>query len=127
MNDQLPRDVRDFIREHVHSVGELDLLMLLYRARDRLWHIDEICEALAAPPKWATIQLHAMAAARLAEHDANRWRFRAASDDLMTATEALGHMYQTRRADLAGHIFATPSHDDEAFADASRLRNDDER
>jgi len=111
MNDQLPREVRDVLHDHVHSVGELDLLMLLYTERDRLWDIDKICDALGSPPSSATIQLQAMAAAGLAEHDANRWRFRAANDDSMTATEALSHAYHALRGDLAGHTFALPSQD----------------
>jgi hypothetical protein len=121
----LPRVVRRFLRDHVHSVGELDLLMLLFADRHRFWDIDEICRVVGSPPNWAAIRLQAMAVAGLAEQDANRWRFRAANEDLMTATEALSGAYRTRRRELAGHIFAMPRQDVEALADASRLRDDD--
>ena len=53
------------IQKHVHSVGVLELLMLLHAGRDRSWSVAEICAALGCPQAWASAELHAMERAGL--------------------------------------------------------------
>jgi hypothetical protein len=50
---ELPRGPRLLLSEHVHSAGELDLLLLLHEDRVRSWRVEEICEVLRCPSGWA--------------------------------------------------------------------------
>ena len=53
----LPREVLRLLAEHVHSIGELDLLMLLEDDRMRSWDVDEICDRLRCPRSWVEPRL----------------------------------------------------------------------
>lgn len=117
--------VRTLIRRHVHSVGELELLMLLHAERDRPWSVDEICEALACPRSWAVAQLEAMAGAGLLASTDGRWRFAPATTELEDATAALEEAYRLQSREVVRFVFATPGRDLKEFSDAFRLRRED--
>lgn len=113
------------MRRHLHSVGELDLLMLLRSDRERGWAPDDVCETLRCPPSWASMQLEALRGAGLVDEVGGRWRFAPADAELEQATDALAEAYATRKADVVRLVFAAPNRDLEEFADAFRLRRDD--
>jgi len=122
----LPRDVRRFLADHVRSVGDLELLMLLHGDPERTWSPEVLCEALRCPPSWPTARLEAMAAAGLVARDGTGWRFQPADDDLQRAADALAHEYRLRTREVVRFIFSAPGGGVTAFADAFRLRRDDE-
>jgi DNA-binding IclR family transcriptional regulator len=101
----VPANARTLIRAHVHSVGALELLLMLHAGRDRLWSAEEICRELRCPPGWPPAELAAMAAAGLVEADGDRWRFRPASEELERATDALAAAYRTRARDDVRLVF----------------------
>lgn len=109
MGSRLSPAARSLIRRHVHSVGELDLLVLLHAERDRTWSEEEICVALGCPPSWAAAQLKRMERAGFVRHDGDRWRFAAATPELEKATEEVGDAYRRHRRDVVRFVFATPS------------------
>jgi DNA-binding IclR family transcriptional regulator len=102
-----------FIRRHVRSVGELELLMLLRAERDRSWRVDEICEGLDCPRSWAVAQLGAMTSAGLLDAADGEWRFAPATSELEHATAALEEAYRRQSRDVVRFVFATPERDDE--------------
>jgi DNA-binding IclR family transcriptional regulator len=117
--------VRTLIRRHVRSVGELELLMLLWAERDRSWSVEEICEALACPRSWADAQLDVMTSAGLITPADGRWRFAPASAELETATAALEESYRLHSREVVQFVFATPGRDLKEFSDAFRLRREE--
>ncbi|MGH2947192.1 MAG: hypothetical protein ACRDPC_13210 [Solirubrobacteraceae bacterium] len=121
----LPREARWLVQRQVHSVGELDLLVLLHSDRARSWSVQEVCETLWCPDTWAEIQLEALRTGGLAEVQDGRWRFAPAEPALERATDALADAYRTRKADVVRLVFARGD-DLDAFADAFRLRRDEE-
>jgi DNA-binding IclR family transcriptional regulator len=99
--------VRTLIRRHVHSVGELELLMLLHAERDRSWSVGDICDALGCPASWATAQLEAMADAGLAQAEGADWRFAPSNAELEQATSALQEAYRRQSREVVRFVFAT--------------------
>lgn len=122
----LPRHVRRFLADHVGSVGDLELLMLLHGDRERVWSSEELCDVLRCPPNWPTARLQAMAAAGLVVRDETGWRFHPADDVVERAADDLAHEYRARTRDVVRFIFSAPGGGVTAFADAFRLRRDDE-
>lgn len=122
VSSRLPPAVRTLIRRHVHSVGELELLMLLHAERDRPWGVDDICEALACPPSWAEAQLEAMEDAGLVGRAGSEWRYAPATAELEQATDALQEAYRLQSRDVVRFVFATPGRDLKEFSDAFLVR-----
>jgi predicted transcriptional regulator len=118
--------VRTLIRRHIHSVGGLELLMLLHAERDRAWRVDEICDALGCPTNWAMAQLDAMNDAGLVEVTGDEWRFAPASAQLEQATDALQDAYRLQSRDVVRFVFATPGRDLKEFSDAFRMRREED-
>jgi hypothetical protein len=106
VSDRLPRTIRALIRDHVHSVGELDLLMLLHAQRDRTWTAEEVCAALGAPAPWAILRLQTLQAAGLVAQDAGGWRTRSRTTEQRDTLDALAVLYRTRRRELVQYVFA---------------------
>jgi hypothetical protein len=103
---ELPRGTRRLLGDHVHSAGELDLLLLLHGDRARAWRAEEICALLRCPPAWAESRLQALRrAGLLAERDAG-YVCAPASRELDDALRALEDAHRTRWAELAELIAA---------------------
>jgi DNA-binding IclR family transcriptional regulator len=108
MSARLPHSVRALIRDHISSVGELELLLTLRSDPERAWSTDALCEALGCPVSWAEQQLDAMAAAGLAKPVDGGWRFAPAAPELARATDALDEAYRTHTRAVVRFIFAVP-------------------
>jgi hypothetical protein len=113
---ELPRETRRLLAEHVHSVGELELLMLLDGDRTREWRVEEICDALRCPRSWAERRLSAMAGAGLLVAEQGRYKCAPASRELDHALRALERAHRTQRADLLT-VIVSPRRRRHAFAD----------
>jgi DNA-binding IclR family transcriptional regulator len=117
--------VRTLIRRHVHSVGELELLVMLHAERDRGWSVAEICDALGCPQSWAVAQLEAMARAGLLERTGGTWHFSPDSAELEEATAALQEAYRLQSREVVRFVFSTPGRDLQEFSDAFRVRREE--
>lgn len=125
MSSPLPPAVRTLIRRQVHSVGSLELLMLLHAERDRSWSVEEICDALGCPRAWAETQLAALRHGGLLERGEAGWRFAPATAELEQATGALQDAYRLHSREVVRFVFATPGRDLKEFSDAFRLRREE--
>ena len=99
----LPRGALRLLAEHVGSIGELDLLMLL--ADDRIsWEVGEICDRLRCPRSWAEPRLDALAAAGLLAEAHGRYTCAPSSAELDEALEAIAHAHRTRLEQLTAVV-----------------------
>ena len=51
----IPDRVRRFVSAHIHSVEEMDILLLLRQHRDRDWSADEVAKELRSAPHSASM------------------------------------------------------------------------
>ena len=63
--NQIPPDVREFIRREIKSVVQLEVLLLLHRTRERGWTVMEISQELGIDPEIAETQLVSLAQLQL--------------------------------------------------------------
>jgi hypothetical protein len=103
---ELPRETRRLLGDHVHSAGELDLLLLLHEDRARIWRAEEICDVLRCPPAWAAVHLRTLReAGLLAERDGG-YVCSPVRRELDEALDALEDARRTHWAELAELIAA---------------------
>ena len=118
--------LRAFIREHISSVEQVEVLLLLYRTSPREWSAVTVGRELRIDPVSAARRLadfheHGLVSVRLTDQAILYW-YEGSSppDDRMIAE--LDREFRDRRTSLISLIFASPSDDLQAFADAFRLR-----
>jgi len=103
---ELPREARQLLREHVHSAGELDLLMLLHADRARAWTVEEVCTALRCPSGWVELRLEALRRAGVfVRHDAG-YTCAPNTPELENALSALEEAQRLRWSELTALIAA---------------------
>ena len=117
-------DARRLITEHIHSVEQLDVLLLLRAAPDKDWSAAEVARALVSQPDTAETRLADLAARKLLQHSGDGYRYSADAKTAKAVTE-LAEAYATRRTTVIGMIFSKPSDAVTSFSDAFRLRRRD--
>jgi hypothetical protein len=114
-----------FIREHIASVEHLEILLLLFRDRERYWTAAQAAHQLRLEPSATARRLEQLSGrfldVRVAAEPQFRFDPRNAEREAMTA--ALAAAAQQVRSDVVRVILAGDSAL-RAFADAFRLRKD---
>lgn len=120
---ELPRAVTRFLSEHINSVEQLEILLLL-RTGDRAWTAGEIARELSTSPSSAEVRLEDLARAQLVVRDGDAYRCRV-REDLRPVLEQVAESYAKLRVRVISQIFAQPSEGVRSFSDAFRLREDE--
>jgi hypothetical protein len=124
----IPPRVRQFIADHIDSVMQLEMLLLVAAQPQRAWTAKDLADLLRIDPAWVDSQLRAMAAGGLVTEQADppppAFRFEPRSAELSQAVDELARTYADRRVTVIGLIFAKPIDKIRSFADAFRIRKD---
>jgi hypothetical protein len=120
--------VRTFVAEHIGSVGELELLLLLRDEPSREWTASDAAARLHHLPDWVRVQMErlverGLAAVRSAGGEAV-YRFAPASATLERSVEAVAEAFRGRRTSMISLIYSAPP-GPARLADAFRLRDDE--
>ena len=124
---RIPRDVNLFLREHLRSITQLDLLLLLYAAPGRRFTAAQASAALRVPERFVTGLLVDFARSRvLTAEDADppTWHFDPAGP-YARVVAGLADVVGKRKRAVHDLILAEPSADVQLFSDAFRLRRKD--
>ena len=119
--------VRQLILDHIDSVAELELLLLLFQHPDREWAATDVAHDLRVEPEWTERRLAALAAQGLIvsmDGPPPRYQFKPATTDLDAAVTALAQAYAQRRVTIITLIYSKPRDHIRSFADAFRLREE---
>ena len=122
MND-FPGDVRQFIADHIHSLAQLEVLLLLHGAPEREWQPSEVGTALYTPPEMAGAQLQDLCTRGLIGCVNDRYRYL----NTHKFDEVIGkvaELYKERRVTMITLIYSKPVDKVRTFADAFRFRKD---
>ena len=123
----IPQEVRAFIVDHIDSVLQLELLLLLHKKRDQEFGAAEVVAELRIDPTWAVTQLDDFCARgilKCAEGPPRRYRYAPKSPDLDSAITRLDQAYSNRRVSVISLIFSKPTDKLRSFADAFRVRKE---
>jgi hypothetical protein len=124
----IPREARAFVTEHVHSITQLELLLLLHDHPDQPWTAADASRALRAPERLLAGQLadfYAAGVLTAGPSDAPEYRFSTTGRHARAVDELAACVRQRKRA-VHDLILRGPSSDVQVFSDAFRLRRDDD-
>lgn len=126
-NEEISQEVRAFIAEHIESVVQLEVLLLLYKNPQQDWTADDIGRELRIDPAWASEQLANLCARGLLICPAAPqpiYRYGPRTPELDRAITDLDKAYTEMRVTVVSLIFSKPVEKIRIFADAFRLRKD---
>lgn len=115
-----------FVRGHISSVEQVEVLMLLHRTAPRRWGAVAASRELRLDPvsvarRLADFHEHGVLNVEAGDEALQYWYVPSSIAPDRTLGE-LATAYQTRRTSLINLIFSEPPDDARAFADAFRLR-----
>ncbi len=118
----LPDVVARFIADHIDSVEQMEVLLLLRREPHRRWDADAVGRELRIAAASAGDRLRDLAGRGLLEGAQDGYRYAPESPSLGDAVDQLDAAYGERRVSVINHIFSRPSERISTFADAFTLR-----
>jgi hypothetical protein len=128
-NSGLPEEVRRFIVDHIDSVEQLEILLLLHGQRARTWTAESVARELRIAPISAGERLEEFVRGSVlsrADGTPVEYRYAPGSSKLDTAVDGLARAYSERRVTVINFIFSKPVDKIRTFADAFRLRKEDD-
>jgi DNA-binding MarR family transcriptional regulator len=117
--------VSRLLAEHIDSVEQLEILLLLRGAPERAWSATEVADALYTHPDSAGRRLDALGTSGLLARNAGderRWCYRPRTEKLDAAVSDLAATYAERRVAVITLIASRPMDNVRAFSEAFRLR-----
>jgi hypothetical protein len=125
----LPEAVCRFIADHIDSVEQLEILLLLYQHPERSWTTESVARELRISALSAGDRLKDMARSSLlskVQGGEGEYRYAPDNQQLAEAVAGLATAYSERRVTVINLIFSKPIDKIRTFADAFRLRRDDD-
>jgi hypothetical protein len=125
--DRLPAELLAFLRAHINSLEQLEVLLLLRGAPDRTWTAGEVSEELRTAKNSASARLADLARDGLVLLDEGTAAFRIdPANPNADVIARLAETYARRRHAVIEAIFAQPVDGIRLFAAAFRFRRDKE-
>lgn len=126
----LPEAVRTFLAEHIRTLDQFQLLLRLVQAPDRWWDADAAARELGMAHAVAGEALDHLAKQNLLDIRITgdvRYRFRPGTETLRRAALETTEAFRQRPLDVLTVITGSGRHGIRDFADAFRIRRDDDR
>ena len=123
----LPEAVRKFIVRHIHTLEQLDILLLLLE-NPRAWSDQEVAASLrttADSTRARLSRLHGDGLVSVSSDSAPKYQYKPRTDALDRDARALAQCYRERRVAVITQIFAPAGGRAALFADAFRIKKGD--
>jgi hypothetical protein len=121
----IPAHVTAFIVDHISSVIQLEVLLLLHLHRDRARSAADLGRELRIDPEWVDSQAQTLCqkGVLVCGGDAHReYQFAPRTPEMARAVDDLAQLYDERRVSVITLIFNKPVDQAQSFADAFRIR-----
>ena len=127
--DAIQPQVRALVADHIDSVVQAEILALLHLLPEREISADDVGRELRIDTAWAAAQLDHLCQRGLiaCDREAARYKAGATTPELEDAVRGLVKAYSDRRVTLISMIFSKPIDKLRSFADAFRIRKDNEK
>ena len=122
MPDEIPAPVLQFLADHIRSIAQLELLLMLHRERQRTWTIAEAAKELYTAVSMTEPLLESLRAIGLVSLQGDRYQYDPKSKSLDGIVDDLSQLYQQRRVTIINLIYSAPVQKLQDFADAFRIR-----
>ena len=121
----LPSPIRAFVRQHIQSLHQLEILLLVYTPPLRPWQADEIARQLYLPAELCAERLADFATRGLLQCDpAAAPVVYHADPEQVPVIDQLAAFYRQQRVTLTAFLFSQPNDTIQSFADAFKFRKE---
>ena len=127
---EVPPVVAEFLAHHISSVEQLEVLLLLVQTPDRWWDARAIGQAIALPEHVSRRALDALASRNLLAIRITgdvRYQYQPARPELAEAARLTADAYRINHLAVLRLVTRSERRNLRAFADAFRIRQDDDR
>jgi DNA-binding MarR family transcriptional regulator len=125
MSDAFPADVKEFLGQNIHSVAQLEVLLMLRAESGRLWTAEDVAKILYVQPPMAKNMLTDLVQRGFVVQSEANFRYQPAGDRIGALIERVAELYRERRVAVTYEIYSKPMNVVQAFADAFRLRKEE--
>ncbi len=125
MSERVPTDAQDLITKHIHSVAQLEVLLDLRRAGDDPVTVESVAHKHKVGGDMARDLLADLEGRGFLRETEAGFTY-SPSGSLARQVDALANAYQSYRVSIINLIFSKPSEGVQSFADAFRLRKDED-
>jgi hypothetical protein len=122
--NQIPAEVRQFVRREITSVLQVEVLLLLHGLPDRVWTVMEISQDLSIDPEVAEAQilhLEERGLIKLATTTPMGWVYSPKHPSDVTTVDKLATSYVKQRVGIFSLILKESDNRIRRFAEAFRL------
>jgi hypothetical protein len=126
-NDEIAQDVRKFLHDHIESVVQLEVLLLLHANPAADFAAADVARELRIDGAYADAQLvNLTVRGMLRPIGAAAYRYAPGTPELDASIAGLARAYADRRVSVIGLVYSKPPPTDpvRSFADAFRLRKE---
>ena len=125
MAQKIPDEAQELVARHIHSVAQLELLLYLRGVGDVVVTAGSVGRAQKLGTDMATDLLTDLAGRGFLKETQDGFVY-GPKPTLARAVDVLAAVYGTYRVTIINLIFSKPSEGVQSFADAFRVRRDDE-
>jgi predicted DNA-binding transcriptional regulator len=116
-------EVCAFVQRSIGSVWALELLLLLWRGRDRTWRADELVRELRSSDTVVREALAQLTSAGLAQQTGEGWRYGGATSEPDQAVAELEKLYAAKPSMIVRLVLSTPSERLRVFSNAFKFKD----
>lgn len=122
ITSELSNSTREFLRRHIKSIWQLELL-LLFKCNTRSLSVEETSRILCTTPRAASAGIKAlMGSGILVQESPSKYKY-VATGSASQAVDEIERMYKERRTAVINLIYASPM---QSLSDAFNLRQKEE-
>jgi hypothetical protein len=125
----LPPEIADFARQYIGSLEDLQVLMTCLDGRDRWWDAATMGREIGIGTTTARRALDHLARGNLLDIRITgdvRYQFNPGTEELLTAAQAFAAAYRSNPVAVVQLVAGTARRSVRDFADAFRIRRDDD-
>lgn len=125
---EITPEIRRLVAEHIDSADQLDILLLLHSAPDRVWTARDVSESVFTVPTAATMRLEQLAHAGFLASSGGAdpsYTYRPATTTLAAQVDTLAAAYRANRVAVIQLVFQKAADPLTTFSNAFRLRRED--
>jgi hypothetical protein len=121
----IPENVVKFLAEHIDSVVQLEVLLLLQSRATQSWQAPDVATQLRISAEWTEAALAKLAGAGILRAEGSKYQYAPQTPDLAKTVEMLSAAYEDRRVTIISLIFSKPPDPIRQFSDAFRFRKEE--
>ena len=125
--EPLPAGVVAFLDEHVFTVSQLEVLLLVHEAGGTVRTSDDLARESYLPARSITPWLDDLVKRGVLQAGEGGYRFAPTDEGIRRALREVSECYARRRVSVTRHVYASKEDPVARFADAFRFRKDRDR